>query len=193
MSSKLYLYGKIGEKFGKEHNFAVESLSDCIVMLSTQFDKVEIKNEFCKHDFELIRNDKKFNANDVKMKFDTDSEFHLIPAVAGSGKGVFNMIVGAALIGAAFFIPEAGVFGLGILTGASVGLMGAGLFLSGLTYKAIEVDNYSDRNDSTQKSSYLFSNGPVNVTEQGAVVPIGFGEFYCGSVVIGSELQTEDI
>jgi len=194
MASNLYLYGPVAEKFGAKHTFEVDSLSDCIVMLQTQFSKAELKKEFSMHDFELIRNDDELNKDDVKINFSDDNEFHLIPVAMGaSDKGIFNIIAGIVLIAVSFYIPPAGALGYGILTAGTVGMFGVGLLLSGIGMVTNPVqDDITDRNQVDERPSYVF-NGPVNSTEQGGVVPIGFGEFICGSIVIASELQNEDI
>lgn len=194
MSSSLHLYGPLAEKFGSTHNFAVDSLGDCIVMLTTQFSKAELKKEFSMHDFELIRNDDGLGRENIKLGFKGPNEFHLIPIALGSDKGVFNFIAGVALIAISFYIPPAGALGYGILTAGTVGMFGVGLLLSGIGYMmAPPIDSdYSDRNQVDERPSYVF-NGPVNSTEQGVVIPLVCGEFMCGSVVIASELQNEDI
>lgn len=195
MSSTLFLYGQVAEKFGSKHHFKVDSLADCIVMLGSNYSKAEMKKEFGNQDFEIIRNDKRIGQDDIHMKFDTDNEFHLVPIVAGAGnsKGIWQIVAGVALIAISFYAPAAAYPGYSILTAGTIGTLGASLVLSGIgtmMAPSLEAD-YGSREDK-QKPSYVF-NGPLNVTEQGATIPLGFGEFICSSIVIGTELQNEDI
>ena len=192
--STLYLYGEISKKFGKIHRFKVDSLTDCIAMLSTQFDKAEIKEWFSKYDFELVKDRKKFDKEKIRMKFEKeDNHFHLIPVTIGASKGIFNVIAGIALVAVSFFVPAAGVFGAGILTQSSIAMLGIGMALYGVGQMLAPslISDYSNREKPDNRPSYVF-NGPVNVTEQGATIPVGFGEFFCGSIVIASQLENED-
>lgn len=195
--SNLHLYGPIAETFGAKHTFEAESVTDCIALLTTSFDKAKIKEEFSKYDFEIIRGNKEtgksLDKETVLFNYAGENDFHLVPVVAGSGKGTLNIIAGVFLLAAAFIMPAAGILG-GILTPSTVGMMGVGLILSGvglLMSPTPTVNDYSSRNDN-RIQSYLF-NGPVNVTEEGATIPLVFGEFMCGSITIASEINNEDI
>ncbi len=193
-SSTLYLYGSIAEGLGAVHKFAVDSLADCIVMLGAQHSKAKLKHLFSQHDFELIRNGKGFDKDDVRLNLKVENEFHLMPLALGADKGTFNIIAGIALIAVAFFIPPAGALGYGILTAGTVGMLGFGMVLTGIgMIMAPSMDSsYSQRNDVDKRPSYVF-NGPINSTAQGSTIPLVCGEFICGSIVIASELQNEDI
>lgn len=46
---------------------------------------------------------------------------------------------------------------------------------------------------STDSRASFIYNGPVNTSSQGGCVPLVMGEFYCGSVVVSSDLTSERI
>ena len=54
------------------------------------------------------------------------------------------------------------------------------------------VDSPAAFEPADQKPSFLF-NGPVNTSAQGSVIPVVYGTMLCGSVVVASGIETEDL
>ena len=133
------------------------------------------------------------------------TELHFIPVPQGSGggkngKGIFSMILGVALIAAAFWTGGgtlAGAFSiLGVeVSFTQIALIGASMFLQGaaaLLTPSPKVADYTQRERPEERASFIF-NGPVNVTQPGAAVPICYGKFLVGSVVLSGALISEDV
>lgn len=126
-------------------------------------------------------------------------EFHIIPVVMGAkNSGIGKIILGVALVGAAFLLP--GAAGLGAtafsIAGASVtygniAMIGVGLALSGAS-QILTPTAAQDYSDEKKDSSFLFS-GIANTSQQGECVPIVVGRMRVGSVVISSGVSAERI
>jgi predicted phage tail protein len=133
------------------------------------------------------------------------ADLHIVPVVAGAGGGrggaAAKIVIGVLIVAAAVAFAPAGA-GLGgtaftvlgsSVTYGSIALVGVGLALAGIsqmlapTPKAADFDQ---RNPVDQRPSFLF-NGSVNMSEQGGALPLCYGTFWCGSVVVSAGLEAE--
>jgi predicted phage tail protein len=130
----------------------------------------------------------------------TGQPIHFIP-VGGGGKrgGVAKTIAGVALMAVAF--AAAGPLGAGAGAGlfggssfwASVGIMGMGLTLTGISQLLTPVPKMpsADNFERKETPSFLLG-GSVNATAQGNPVPIVFGRMRTGGVVVSGGISVED-
>ena len=134
--------------------------------------------------------------------------FSITPVVAGAGGGGFGQILlGAALIGASFFLPGAGLFGVqaigatgaaglagtGIATtiGTALSAVGAGLVLTGVSQIISPTpDPGMELKEANRIQNFTFS-GITNTAQQGLAVPIAYGRVVVGSAVISSGLDVD--
>ena len=141
------------------------------------------------------------------LPFGEREVFSITPVIAGAGRGVGQVLIGAALIATAIvFAPAAGGFlgiaGSGAAT-AAIGTLGAGasvlmgtigvsLVLGGVAQMLSPTQSFEQRKfeEAQQLDSFSFS-GIVNTARQGVPVPIVLGRAYAGSVVISSGLDVE--
>jgi predicted phage tail protein len=136
--------------------------------------------------------------DEMKLRLGRAREIHVVPIVAGSASGWGKILTGVAIIGLAIAAPYA----LGMATSIS-GAMSATAF-AGISYgqiagfgALIALSGVSQMLSPTPAAagstmdSFLFGS-LQNVTTQGGPVPLVFGEFITGSVVISSGLSTED-
>lgn len=131
--------------------------------------------------------------------------FSITPVVAGAGgRGFGSILLGGLLIGASFFLPGAGAFGVqaigatgaaglagaGIATtiGTSLSIMGASLVLGGIAQIISPVPEFGD--DSEKLRNFTFS-GITNTDQQGLPVPIAYGRVVIGSAVISTGLDVD--
>ena len=144
------------------------------------------------------------NISPLMMPFSDREVFSITPVVAGAGRGLGSILVGAVLIGVAIANPAAGI---GLVKGAGVGFsaaaggafaafagnLGIALVLGGIA-QAIspqpEVDSTLD--ESVQLESFTFSN-VVNTSRQGMPVPIAYGRLFVGSGVLSSGLDVDQV
>jgi len=190
--SKLHLYGPLADKFGKEFEFEAESLTDCIGMLQVIFNPAEVKKEFAKYSFGVVRGktgnkdiEEQLTYNTISLKYGEDNDYHLIPIIEGAdAKGWIQTILGIVLIVVGAIYDNLYMVQLGI----AMAFGGVAQLLA----PSPNLTDYDDNNSNINKPSYVFQ-GAINVTEQGATIPLCYGKFICGSIVIASELETEHI
>ena len=134
--------------------------------------------------------------------------FSITPVVAGAGgnDGFGTFLLGAALIGASFFFPGAGLFGYaaigsggaaiagtGIATtiGVSLSAIGAGLVLTGISQMISPTPQPGmELKEANRIQNFTFS-GITNTAQQGLAVPIAYGRVVVGSAVISSGLDVD--
>ena len=106
----------------------------------------------------------------------------LTPIVEGSGKvGMF--IAGVALVVVGVITEQPWMIQMGI------GMMIGGV--AALLMPVPKIDSLSNEKTDS-RPSFLF-NGPVNVTEGGGPVPLVYGRFLAGSVVVSAGFSVEQI
>ena len=131
---------------------------------------------------------------------------HIVPVVTGAGGNFGRILTGAALIGASFLFPGAGMFGTyglggaaavkgGILTGIGTltSAIGASMVLGGVSdmlFPKPKMPEFSSPND--PRISFGFS-GTQNTSRAGTPVPLVYGEIFTGSVVISAGVDTHQV
>ena len=126
----------------------------------------------------------------------------IMPAAAGASsgkrKGLLGAILGAVLIGAAFFFSGGtlatalpGLLGAGGATFGTIAQLGLGLMLNGVATMLTPTPN-TDYSGVDEKRSFMF-NGPTNLSEQGGVVPLIFGTMMVGTTTVSASLDSEII
>jgi predicted phage tail protein len=172
MMRTVYLHGILGERYGREHHFALNCPREAVSALSANFPGFRgdflqfpmygvVADDECRHPG---------NCKDVG-EFPFSRDLHLVPMIEGR--------LGALLT--PLLIPIVGAVAAPIISGAiTVGLLfGISLLLAP---KPPEAD------DDERDENYIFS-GPDNVVTQGATVPLIYGRCFVGSVVISSGLD----
>jgi predicted phage tail protein len=186
----------------------VHSLPQAISFLVNNFPEVEAYMN-PKHYQVKIGN---YEINEDELNFPIgQQDIHIIPVISGAGDGFGRFLLGAALIGASFFFPGAGLFGTtglfgagaagvvgvsstGVLLGTAIGTglsaIGAGLVLQGVGEMLYPTQN-PEFEDNPQ-ISFNFA-GTQNTARAGTPVPIVYGEIFTGSVVISGDVDTEAV
>src|SRR5690625_3179738 len=126
-----------------------------------------------------------------------DEDIRIAPVVSGSGRGgVFQIVLGAVLVAAAFWTGGASLGAGGVtfsgLAGQAAYSMGAAMILGGVSQLLVKTPNGITGVDSPENGASYNFNGPVNVTAQGNPVPILYGEMITGSVTISGDMYAED-
>jgi len=211
MLRKLKLYGELATFVGhKEFEIQVHNLPQAISFLVNNFPKVE-KYMNPKHYLVKVGN-YEITENEIHDPIG-QQDIHIIPVISGAGGDTFNTILlGAALIGASFFFPGAGLFGtvstsgqiaagttltgftaggtVGTLIGTGISAIGAGLILQGVGNMLYPTQDPSFEDN--PQISFNFS-GTQNTARAGTPVPIVYGEIFTGSVVISGDIDTEAV
>tara|TARA_B000000437_G_scaffold42927_1_gene30007 strand:+ start:937 stop:1596 length:660 start_codon:yes stop_codon:yes gene_type:complete len=217
MLRKLKLYGELATFVGhKEFEIQVHNLPQAISFLVNNFPEVE-KYMNPKHYLVKVGN-YEITENEIHDPIG-QQDIHIIPVISGAGGDTFNTILlGAALIGASFFFPGAGLFGtfgsggvaaagtaltkaqvaagftvggtVGTLVGTGISAIGAGLILQGVGN--ILYPTQDPTFEDNPQISFNFS-GTQNTARAGTPVPIVYGEIFTGSVVISGDIDTEAV
>ena len=134
-----------------------------------------------------------------------NSDINIVPVISGAGGNFGKIFLGAALIGASFLFPGAGLFGttsafgaaagtgIGTTIGTALSAVGAVMVLggvSGMLFPLPEEPDFSNEGD--PRISFNFS-GTQNTSRAGTPVPIVYGEIFTGSVVISAAIDTEQV
>ncbi len=203
MFRKLKLYGELAEFVGhKEFEIKVDSLAKAVSFLVNNFPQVE-----------KYMNPQYYQVKVGNYAVDKDEihhpigqeDIHIVPVISGAGRGFGKVLLGAALIAGAFFVPvAAGNIGLaaGIKAGslAKVGflsktmlLVGANLALTGVSEMLFPMPKPKEfKSEQDPQLSFSFS-GTQNTSRAGTPVPIVYGEIVTGSVVISGAIDTQQV
>lgn len=190
------IYGRLGAKFGRVHRLAVSSVAEAAAALCAIIPGFE--REFlgaagggaryaC---FVGRRNVGEQEIHDPSGPGD----IRIAPILAGAKQGgLFQVVLGAALI-AASFIPGMQGFTIaaGVTAKSMVLSMGVSMLLGGvLQMISPQPRGLSAKDSQGNGASYNF-NGPVNTTAQGNCYPVLYGEMFVGSQVLSAGIFSED-
>lgn len=198
----IVLLGELGRRYGRRHVLDVKTPAEAVRALCANF-----------HDFAAFlssSNERNVGYRVINVRDDVKlDELHhpagrritIAPVIAGAGgKNPFTAIlIGAAIIGAAFLTGGASLAASGFLVGGITTTfwggvavsIGASLVIGGVS-QLLAPQPKAPSPQEDQPPSYTFD-GAVNTTAQGQPVPVGYGRMIVGSAVISAGLTTEDI
>ena len=203
MLRKIKLYGELAKFIGhKEFEVKIESLSHAVSFLINNFEGVE-KYMSPKHYQVKVGN---YAVDESELSHPIGQEdIHFIPVIAGAGRGVGKILLGAALIGlvaltggfATFNATQGITSQNSVLGGAflnkSIAYVGAYLVLSGVSEMLFPVPKPPDF-ESQENPRLSFSFGGTQQTGRaGTPLPLVYGEIFTGSVVISGSIDTEQV
>jgi len=194
---EIRLYGKLGEQFGRVHRFDISSPGEAIRAMIANYKDFESALLNTAHAYRVWTGTSRVaQVEDINLPSGHAEIIRIAPVVAGAGKsGLGSILVGAALIAAAVFMPASigAITVFGSTTVASVvGSIGVAMALGGVAQMLAPQPKQQAGSDDGNSPSYNF-NGAVNTTAQGNPVPVGYGRMMVGSAVITASLATEDI
>ena len=213
MLRKVKMYGELAEFVGhKELEAVVKNPAEAVRFLVTNFPKLEayMSNKY----YQVLVGKEDVDKEDLHNPIGQD-DIHIVPVISGAGGNspFGRILLGAALIGASFLFPGAGMFGTvglggtgvagaaysglavsgGIMTGIGTALsaIGAGLVLSGVSEMLFPLPK-PDMPEDDPRISFSFS-GVQNTSRAGTAHPIVYGEVVTGSVVISAGIDTDQV
>jgi predicted phage tail protein len=214
MLRDIYLYGSIGKRFGRHFRLAVESPAEALRAIICLRPGVE--REIRKGYWRIILGSPHLN-NTLPYFYMTmktgDLPIHFVPATPpAGGDGVGKIAIGVVMIGLAVAVPMIGIgmdaaigfsaamatsIGFAGITFGNIALLGLTLVIGGLaqlmTTPPTQDTSATDKATAPEdRPSYLFQ-GVTNNSQQGAPVPLVYGTFMTGSVVVSAGIVTEDI
>ena len=157
---------------------------------------------------------------DFKLRGDPQ-HVHITPILAGSNKGGAKMVVGFMILAAAIVFSGGAAIGLagmegvggagaafadamatevvslgalGSITFGDIAMVGGAMFLSGLASNLSSTPkaDFNQFNSPDKRQSFLFNNNQANLTEEGNVVALVYGEMIIGTFVLSEGLHAEE-
>ena len=203
MLRKVKLYGKLAKFVGhKEFDVEVNTVGQAVSFLLNNFPQLE---EYMSPKYYQVKVGN-FDIDKDEIQYPVGKEdIHFVPAITGAGRGGFGKILlGAALIAGAFFMPVAVPYAplsFGVKTGfvggsllaKSMAYVGSALVLQGVSELLFPLPKPQDFNsEQDPQLSFSFS-GLQNTSSAGIPVPIVYGEIMTGSVVISAAIDTNQV
>jgi len=203
MLRKIKLYGDLANFIGhKEFEVQVDSLAKAVSFLVNNFPQIE---GYMNPKYYQVKVGN-YALDDKELQHPIGQEdIHFVPVITGAGRGFGKILLGAALIAGAFFMPVVGtnvslmsgikagsLANVGFFTKAVAGV-GAMLAISGVSEMLFPLPKPKEFNNETDpRLSYKFS-GTQNTSRAGTPVPICYGEIVTGSVVISGAVDTQQV
>lgn len=181
------LHGFLGEKFTKSIMLEVDTCAEAIAALRANYPDFERELVAYAPGYRVYIDERNIAEEEVTMV--SKGAIRIVPHIAGSGDGLFQVILGAALIGASL-IPG---LNAALWSGASSMLLGMGvsMVLGGITGMLFKPPT-AEAPEEKDKPSYAF-NGPVNTSLEGNPVSVLFGRLIVGSQVVSADIRTSEI
>jgi predicted phage tail protein len=189
-------HGPMIKIFGREFKYrapTVPKAIDAMKNLLPGFERYMLEAHKRGLTFSVFIGKRNVGQDELELTKGTE-DIHLVPVVIGSKRaGLFQTILGVALIGAAMAFSPAGL-GVFSATGgwASMAYAGVAMALGGVVQMlSPQMGGLRMRQDQDNKPSYAFG-GPVNTTAQGNPVGVLYGTREIGGAVISAGIYTED-
>ena len=202
MLRKVKLYGELADFVGhKELNAVINSTADAVSFLIHNFPKLEA--HMANRHYQVLVGDYDIGETEIHDPVG-QSDISFVPVITGAGgRGFGKILLGAVLIGAAFFVPQGLSLAEGISTGfgfaqagtlaKSLVYVGASLALTGVSELLFPLPKTPEfANEEDPRISFSFS-GVQNTSRAGTSHPIAYGEIVTGSVVISAGIDTNQV
>ena len=178
------LYGHLGARFGRTHQFSVASAAEAIRALCSQFEG--FREAISKVNVAVRIGSRVINEADVRAGRLSEpvgnDDIRIAPVPIGSGKnGILQTVLGVVLIVVGAYTSNPALIGAG-----------ASLVVGGVIQMLTPTPSLDrDRDGPNNRPSYNF-NGPVNTSAQGNPVPVLYGRMMVGSYVVSGGIYNEE-
>ena len=203
MKKTIKVYGQLKNYLGQgTFELDVANASQAIKALCVNFKGLE--NWFLENDKSGIvykvkvgkQEIDKENISDLTLPLGTKEIFSIRPVITGAGRGFGRILTGALIIGAGFLVPATwaiGTFGgTPLLVGSTLKKFGLIMALSGVSEMLSPQPDFPNMAQANQLQNFSFS-GINNVNQVGTPIPIVMGRAFCGSTIISSGLDVDQV
>lgn len=207
MLRKIWLHGRLKEQYTDQIELTADDLYTIVSGLESNYPG--FREDFIEGEWHVIKGDEvtgeSLSPDAVPMSFsDTTTDIHIFPKLEGAGgkNGTWQVILGIVIIAVAWWAAPAGAglggaawgaeAGMG-LTYGQVALFGVSMALSGVAAMMAPTPSIGDMMSAERagdRPSFMF-NGATNVMVAGGPVPLVYGEYEVGSVVISAGVSVE--
>ena len=182
---KIFLYGHLAEKYGKEHEFNISSVAGILSAFECAYNgfikEIKLDEYYSVYCGDEICEGTLLNADEYSMT-STGGSYHVVPIISGAkgqdDKGVGSILLGVAFIAASVFLwnPAILLTGIAFLTG------GAAVLLTPLAEKTKSPE------ETDNGASFVFTNAK-NTERQGGVVPLVYGQHLVGATTVSTFME----
>ncbi|HDL5133664.1 TPA: tail assembly protein [Mannheimia haemolytica] len=189
---KVKFYGHL-RKFGTGFKLEVKDTAEAIRALCTQISGLR---EALRDGVYKVRIGKQYLDPSALEKglfycLKKGQTIHFTPVIQGAKSGgIFQAVLGVALIGAAFALGPIGLGLVGSATAMTVGAMGASMLLGGVSQMLTKMPKAPTMGNETEKESSTAFSNLNNLVAQGKPVPLAYGLIRTGSLVISQGVET---
>lgn len=186
------LYGNISE-FGNRFKLDVRDTAEAIRLLTSQLPKLKsmLKNGYYRLRVDKQETDSESLNQNMSYCLHENSIVHIVPVIQGAKEGgLFGIVLGAVMIGAAFFTGGTSIAAWGAMQ-TGLAMAGGAMMLSGAAMMLTPLPKVNEQKQQEQSKSTSFSSLD-NMIPQGRPVPLIYGEIMIGSLVVAQQLETMD-
>ncbi|MCK7240289.1 tail assembly protein [Enterobacter kobei] len=184
------LYGILGSTFGREFKLSVASPKEAVRALCVIVPGFErFLNTSKQRGLTYAVFSGKRNLNNDELVMDQSSaDIRIAPVIVGSKRGgIFQTILGVALVAAAIWVP-----GVGIAASNIMFQLGGAMALGGVVQMlSPQTTGLASKQSADNKASYAFG-GVTNTTAQGNPVPLLYGKRRIGGAIISAGIYVDD-
>jgi predicted phage tail protein len=185
------LYGELGKRFGKIHRFMVKTPAEAVRALCANFPEFE-RYMLKAHEKNVgfhVWNGRHQLDNADESRDPASGDIKIVPVIMGAN-ATTRIIIGSVLVIAGI---AANMTGVGAAASPYLISAGVGLMLGGVIELLSPVPKIKEPEERPEnKPSYLF-NGPVNTTNQGHPVPVGYGRLLIGGGIVSAGISIDQI
>ncbi|ELM2766903.1 tail assembly protein [Salmonella enterica] len=191
--ARVCLYGDL-QRFGRRFSLSIKTGAEAIYALTMQIPGFRQKMNDGWYQIRIAGQDVDETSVSARLHepLPDGAIIHIVPRMAGAKSGgLFQVVLGAVAIGAAFFTGGAslaawGAFSTGLFT-AGVGMMLGGVAQMLTPQAKIPSSRQTDNGKQNTNFSSL-----DNLVAQGNALPVLYGEMLVGSRTISQEISTRD-
>ncbi|EEF9202933.1 tail assembly protein [Salmonella enterica subsp. enterica serovar Muenchen] len=184
---RIYLYGDL-QRFGKRISLSIKTAAEGIHALAIQLPGFRQRMNEGWYQVRIAGSDMAPDTLTARLNesLPPGAVVHIVPRMAGAKNGIWQVVAGAALIGASF-IP-----GLNAVAAAVLFSAGTSMALGGVAQMLTPVPKTPTvgQTDNGKQNTYFSSQ--ENMVAQGNPVPVLYGEMKIGSRVISQMMSTRD-
>jgi len=187
--AEVRLYGHLRDSFTDKVSLQVSSFPELVRALNVNFPTFATEMVKDNRQYRVLVDNSHLVSDNIALAPIRDSSIvKIVPVLEGAGEGknpLEMILLGAVIVGAVVLSGGTAAVGInGFLSNMAMGV-GYSLIAGGITALMQE-----DQDEIADNSSTMFS-GPVNVTTQGATIPVGYGRMRVGSVVISAAIEVD--
>ena len=207
MMRNVIFHGELAEFIGhKSLEAKVSTVAETMRFLVCNFPNVEA--HMAQKYYKIIIGKSEIEESELHYPMGS-SDINIVPVISGAGGNFGKIFLGAALIGASFLFPGAGLFGtygpgmtpaviagkgaFATTVGTALSAVGAVMVLSGVSDMLFPLPQEPDFSSEGDPRISLNFSGTQNTSRAGTPVPIVYGEIFTGSVVISAAIDTEQV